>query len=291
MKPFITSLLVCPLLAVALASAQAQAPAKPNDAQIAQIVNVADTIDIKAGQLALSKSTNAQVKAFAQDMVRDHTQVNEQSLALVKKLNVQPQDSGIPGWLTRQADETMKHLQGLNGAAFDRAYAENGVAIIGEVNDAVRNTLIPSASNPELKNLLQQGLKISEGHQQHAEQLVKELRLPRRALTGRKLGPRRAWRRLPRSLWSRRPDTRRAWPRTGRCSSKCASQAAPARRSRGRDCDVAERRFCRAHRHFKGGRVRRRARAGQGRERHGEQAGHLRLHLSLPSEYAGGAGR
>ena len=70
----------------------------------------------------------------------------------------------------------MKHLQGLNGAAFDRAYAENELAYHREVNDAVRNTLIPSASNPELKNLLQQGLKIFEGHQQHAEQLVKELR-------------------------------------------------------------------------------------------------------------------
>ena len=176
MKPFIASLFVYPLLAVALASAQAQAPAKPNDAQIAQIVNVADTIDIKAGQLALSKLTNAQVKAFAQDMVRDHTQVNEQALALVKKLNVQPQDSDTSRALTRQADETMKHLQGLNGAAFDRAYAENELAYHREVNDAVRNTLIPSASNPELKNLLQQGLKIFEGHQQHAEQLVKELR-------------------------------------------------------------------------------------------------------------------
>ena len=136
MKPFITSLLVYPLLAVALASAQAQAPAKPNDAQIAQIVNVADTIDIKAGQLALSKSTNAQVKAFAQDMVRDHTQVNEQALALVKKLNVQPQDSDTSRALTRQADEQVEHLQGLNGAAFDRAYAENELAYHREVNDA-----------------------------------------------------------------------------------------------------------------------------------------------------------
>jgi len=44
------------------------------------------------------------------------------------------------------------------------------------VNDAVRNTLIPSANNPELKSLLMTGLKIFEGHQQHAEQLVQALK-------------------------------------------------------------------------------------------------------------------
>ena len=171
MKPSITSRL-CPVLALGISLAHAQAPAKPNDAQIA---NVADTIDIKAGQLALSKSNNAQVKAFAQDMVRGHTQVNEQALALVNKLNVQPQDSDTSRSLIKQADDEMKRLQGLSGAAFDKAYAANELAYHRQVNDALRKTLIPSASNPELKSLLQQGLKIFEGHQQHAEQLVKGL--------------------------------------------------------------------------------------------------------------------
>jgi putative membrane protein len=175
LKPLMTSLMVSSVLIVAAPFAHAQTAAKPNDAQIAQIVNVADTIDIKAGQLALSKSNNAQVKAFAQDMVRDHTQVNEQALALVKKLNVQPQDSDTSRALTKQAEDTMKRLQGLSGAPFDKAYAENEFAYHRQVNQAVQNTLIPAASNAELKNLLQQGLKIFEGHQQHAEQLVKEL--------------------------------------------------------------------------------------------------------------------
>ena len=176
MKPLIMSLMVSSVLVVTAPFARGQTAAKPNDAQIAQIVNVADTIDVKAGQLALSKSSNAQVKAFAQDMVRDHTQVNEQALILVKKLNVQPQDTETSRALTKQADDEMKQLQGLSGAAFDKAYAENEFAYHKQVNAAVQNTLIPAASNAELKSLLQQGLKIFEGHQQHAEQLVKELR-------------------------------------------------------------------------------------------------------------------
>ncbi len=37
------------------------------------------------------------------------------------------------------------------------------------MNGALETLLIPSATNAELKSLLQTGLKIFQGHQQHAE--------------------------------------------------------------------------------------------------------------------------
>jgi putative membrane protein len=78
----------------ALASTATMAEdAKPNDAQIAHIAYTAGQIDIKAAQLALQKSKNKEVRDFAENMVRDHTAVNDQALALVKKLNVTPQDN------------------------------------------------------------------------------------------------------------------------------------------------------------------------------------------------------
>jgi putative membrane protein len=44
------------------------------------------------------------------------------------------------------------------------------------VNGALETTLIPDASNPELKDLLSTGLKIFQGHEQHAEHLVETLK-------------------------------------------------------------------------------------------------------------------
>jgi putative membrane protein len=44
------------------------------------------------------------------------------------------------------------------------------------VNGALESTLIPSANNAELKNLLQTGLKIFQGHQLHAEHLAASLK-------------------------------------------------------------------------------------------------------------------
>ena len=156
-------------LATGIACAQGN---KLNDAQIAHIAYTADQIDIQAAQQALEKSNNNEVRAFAQDMVRDHTAVNEKALALVKKLNVTPADNNTSQALSKQATDKHAELAKLNGAAYDKAYINNEVAYHKTVNDALQNTLIPGASNSELKGLLTTGLKIFQGHQQHAEQVA-----------------------------------------------------------------------------------------------------------------------
>jgi putative membrane protein len=109
-------------------------------------------------------------------MIRDHKAVNEQALALVKKLNVKPEDNETSRALTKQAEEQLKKMGSLRGAEFDRAYAQSEVAFHQLVNDSLRKTLIPSANNAELKTLLSTGLKIFEGHQQHAEHLAQGLK-------------------------------------------------------------------------------------------------------------------
>jgi putative membrane protein len=162
-------------LAFASVAALAQG-AKPNDAQIAHIAYTADQIDINAAKLALQKSRNKEVRDFAENMVRDHTAVNDQALALVKKLNVTPQDNDTSKTLVKQADAKQAELNKLEGAAFDKAYAENEVAYHKAVDKALETVLIPNASNAELKDLLETGLKIFRGHEQHAEQVAQSLK-------------------------------------------------------------------------------------------------------------------
>jgi len=165
------------IAAVSLLSGAAIAQgAKPTDPQIAHIAYTAGVIDIAAAKQALGKTSNKEVKAFAQDMVRDHRAVNKQALALVKKLKVTPQDNETSRSLSKSAGEERAKLARLKGAAFDKAYAENEVAYHKNVNSALETTLIPNANNPELKNLLQTGLKIFQGHEQHAEQVASSLK-------------------------------------------------------------------------------------------------------------------
>jgi putative membrane protein len=170
--------LIAAVAAVCLCTtgALAQNAKKPTDPQIAHIAYTAGQLDIEAAQQALNKSQNKDVRAFATDMERDHKAVNDKALALVKRLNVTPEDNDTSKALSKQAADKRAELAKLNGAAFDKAYIDNEVTYHKTVNNALQNTLIPSANNSELKDLLTTGLKIFQGHQQHAEQVAKELK-------------------------------------------------------------------------------------------------------------------
>lgn len=149
---------------------------KPSDAQIAHIAYTAGDIDIKAAELALKKSKTKSVVGFANDMVRDHKAVNDKALALVKKLNVTPEDNDTSKGLVKQADDKRAELEKLEGAAFDKAYVNNEVAYHKLVNGTLETTLIPSAQNGELKSLLETGLKIFKGHEDHAVHVAKDFK-------------------------------------------------------------------------------------------------------------------
>lgn len=153
----------------------AQGKPAPNDAQIAHIAYTAGVIDIAAGKQALAKSHDKAVRAFAEEMVRDHGAVNDQALALVRKLGVTPQDNATSAALSSGAADELKKLAQLSGAAFDRAYVRNEVAYHRTVNGALRDVLIPDARNGELKALLETGLKLFSEHQMHAEHLATTL--------------------------------------------------------------------------------------------------------------------
>lgn len=154
----------------------AQAADKPTDPQIAHIAFTAGAIDVEAAKQAIAKSKNKTVIAFAHDMVRDHEAVNKQALDLVKKLKVSPEDNDTSRALSQAATAERSKLSKLQGAAFDKAYVDNEVAYHKQVNGALQTLLIPSASNTELKGLLETGLKIFQGHEQHAAHVAAELR-------------------------------------------------------------------------------------------------------------------
>jgi len=165
------------IAAIGLLSGGAYAQgAKLTDPQIAHIAYTAGVIDINAAKQAKTKASNKEVKAFADDMVRDHEAVNKQALDLVKKLKVTPEDNDTSKTLSKQAADKLAELAKLKGAEYDKAYVANEVAYHKTVNGALETQLIPSASNAELKSLLQTGLKIFQGHQQHAEHVAAELK-------------------------------------------------------------------------------------------------------------------
>lgn len=171
----ITSSIIGSLFALATTAAFAQAAA-PNDAQIAGIVVTANTVDINAGKLAQKMSKNKEVKAFGKQMVSDHTSVNKQATALVKKLKVKPEDSDVSKSLKDGGAANISKLKGLKGAEFDKAYVDNEVTYHQAVIDALDKTLIPNAKNAELKDTLVKTRPAFVAHLEHAKQIQQTLK-------------------------------------------------------------------------------------------------------------------
>ncbi len=157
------------------AAALADSPGDLNDLEIAHVAYTADTIDIRYAHLALAISTNPKIHEFARTMIRDHSAVNEQALALVKKLNVQPQDNFFSRQLNENADKLIAEMSKLSGAAFDKRYAENELGYHGAVNKLVEKTFIPNIKNAEVRALFEDALAIFKVHQEHAAMMVKSL--------------------------------------------------------------------------------------------------------------------
>jgi putative membrane protein len=158
------------LLLPAAASAQAV-----SDAQIASIVVTANQVDIDAGQVAKSMASSGEVKKFAEQMITDHTGVNKQAVELATKLKVTPQDNPTSQSLKAGGEKNIATLKTLKGAAFDKAYIDNEVAYHQAVLDAVDKTLIPSATNADLKALLVKVRPAFVAHLEHAKHLQASL--------------------------------------------------------------------------------------------------------------------
>lgn len=168
------SLLAASLLASV--SFGALADAGPNDAQIAAIVVVANTVDVNAGELAKTKASSKDVKEFAARMVTDHKGVNAQAVDLVTKLKVTPEANPTSQSLASDGEKKLAELKGLKGAAFDKAYVDNEVVYHQAVLDALDKVLIPNASNAELKDLLVKVRPAFVAHLEHAKHIQTSLK-------------------------------------------------------------------------------------------------------------------
>jgi putative membrane protein len=142
-----------------------------SDAEIAAIVVTANQVDIDAGTLATLQASSEKVREFARLMVTDHTGVNKAATELVTRLKVTPKQSSTSKALRAGGDKSIAHLKTLKGAAFDQAYINHEYAYHQQVIDALDKTLIPGASNDELKALLIKVRPAFVAHRDHAKSL------------------------------------------------------------------------------------------------------------------------
>lgn len=79
--------------------------------------------EVQLGQMAASKAQSADVKAFGQKMVQDHSNANTELKSVAAKQGV-----SLPTEVSAKQKEDMDKLSKLSGAAFDKEYVKMMVA-------------------------------------------------------------------------------------------------------------------------------------------------------------------
>ncbi len=145
------------------------------DANIAAIVVGANNIDISAGKIALQRSSNPEVKKFAQRMITDHTAVLNAAVKLVTRLGVTPVNNDLVVTLSEQSKQHETKLKTLSGREFDKAYIDHEVAYHEAVIGVIEKQLIPAAQNTELKQTLVSVLPAFKAHLKHCQMIQRAI--------------------------------------------------------------------------------------------------------------------
>ena len=94
----------------------------PEDKEFVSKAGMGGMAEVQMGNLAMQKASSADVKAFGQRMVTDHSKANDElsQLATAKGL-------ALPTELGGEHKDALDHLSSLSGAEFDKAYMKHMV--------------------------------------------------------------------------------------------------------------------------------------------------------------------
>lgn len=162
-----------------------------------RLVTMSDRLEVASSRLALEKSQNAQVKQFAEHMVRDHSRTTLELQQLIQQVPGSGAGAGTPLPVGRESQGTAKsgqitnaqggpqhegldqqhtaqlqQLQQASGAEFDRLFVRQQVAAHQQAVDLFSN-YSQSGDNPLLKQWaaktlpdLREHLKLAQALQQ-----------------------------------------------------------------------------------------------------------------------------
>jgi putative membrane protein len=127
-------------------------------------IMTSSTKEIEVSQLAQQKAANPQVKAFAQELVKDHQEASQTLRQVATKQNVQVTPE------TETIEDAREELTGLSGEEFDRAYidmmVEDHQAAVSTVEDKATDN-----ANPEVQQWATRTLPTLREHLDRARQL------------------------------------------------------------------------------------------------------------------------
>jgi putative membrane protein len=142
------------------------------DKTFIEAASVHGMFEQKLSEVAAQQASDSRVKQFAQKMVDDHKNANEQLKQVAQKIGV-----SVPGDLPEMKQRELDAIKSQQGKDFDQAYLSCMKALhLHDVSVFADKAQI--AKNQDVKQFAQQTLPTLQQHQQHVISLASAQGLP-----------------------------------------------------------------------------------------------------------------
>jgi putative membrane protein len=158
-----------------------------SDGQALAIAIAANQGEIDEAKAVVNRLSNAEVRAFAQQMIADHTRLRDQLLAVAANPSasvfggssstgstgtpIVQQPNAISSRLQTESQKTVAELTMLEGSHLDQTYLEREILDHLTTLALMDNVVIPSVTNPVLAMALGSGTPIVKMHEMLALQV------------------------------------------------------------------------------------------------------------------------
>ena len=139
------------------------------DANVVDVLTVANQGEVDYSQIGAEKATNASVKQFAQLMVKDHGAMLDAVKNLATKLNVTPAANDKVNDLQKESQKDITDLNGKTvGKDFDKEFMDEQVDMHQETLDLL-NDLDSKTTNADLKAAIAEAKPKVQAHLDQAK--------------------------------------------------------------------------------------------------------------------------
>jgi putative membrane protein len=155
------------LAALGTASAVASAGDKMSAEEFAKKAGAAGTAEVEMGKLGAQKATDADVKAYAQKMVADHTKANKELMAAAKAKNLEVPSE--PDMMHKGMMEKFEHQKA--DKDFNHDFMQQMVRDHKKVVELFQSAANDTALDPDMRALAKKTLPTLEQHLADAQKL------------------------------------------------------------------------------------------------------------------------
>lgn len=140
-----------------------------SDARIVSAIDVANTDEIAAAMLARQRASSPRVRAFADDMLKDHTAMQTQDRVLAQNPQFVASDSaGVTREMRREDDAALVKLQNVPaGPGFDEMYIANEITAHKRTL-ALLNAAKAQTHNDQLQDMIGKAIPEVQEHLNNA---------------------------------------------------------------------------------------------------------------------------